>query len=270
MAKMSRRNFLKFVMVSGGALIVADLTGLRLIEALSKNPDSISTSPAGKRYGMVIDIGACVGCRKCMHACKEINNIPDNMAWVEVFELNNTTPISELSAVPPNESTTTYTQSPQKGKWYLPVNCYHCDDPPCVKVCPVGATFKGQDGLVEMNYDRCIGCRNCVTACPYNARRFNWSTPVIPSERVNPEVPLRPAGVVEKCTFCQQRTRNNKLPRCVEVCPVNARHFGDLNDKDSNVTKILNSEISYRILDELNTKPKLFYIMSGKKWFPGG
>ncbi len=227
----------------------------------------------GKKFGMVIDIGACVGCRRCMYACKEENNVPDlplPMAWIEAFELDTTNPISEIHSVPTSESKTTYTESPIEGKWYLTVNCFHCDNPPCVKVCPVGATFKGEDGIVEMDYDKCIGCRNCMAACPYNTRRFNWAEPEIPPEKVNPLVPVRTKGVVEKCTFCVHRVREGMLPRCVEVCPVGARHFGDMNDPESPVSRILNTDVSFRFLEEMNAQPKLYYITSGEKWIPEG
>ena len=124
-----------------------------------------------------------------------------------------TTPVSQVHSGHLVEPRTAYTQSPQEGKWYLPVQCFHCENPPCVKVCPVGATFKGDDGLVAMDYDKCICCRNCMAACPYNARRFNLAAPQIPPEKVNPTVIVRQKGVVEKCTFCSRRVREGRPPR---------------------------------------------------------
>ncbi|MFQ6053607.1 MAG: sulfate reduction electron transfer complex DsrMKJOP subunit DsrO [Candidatus Bathyarchaeia archaeon] len=223
------------------------------------------------KFGMVIDLGACIGCRRCLYACKAENNVPDRpiaMSWIEVFEMDNTQPVTEIHSVPPERSNTTYTEAPLEGKWYLSKNCFHCENPPCVKVCPVGATYKAEDGIVAMDYDRCIGCRYCMSACPYNARSFNWLEPEIPPEKVNPNVPVRPKGVVEKCTFCVHRVREGKLPRCVEVCPVGARHFGDMNDPNSPIRKILSSQLSFRLLEEMNTEPQLYYITSGKKWIP--
>ncbi len=226
----------------------------------------------GSKFGMVIDVGACIGCRTCQWACKEENNIPDTISppWLEVFELKNDVGLTgHASAQDLKEGTTTsYTESPREGRWYLPVQCYHCDNPPCVKVCPVGATYKDKDGLVLMNYERCIGCRLCVAACPYSARRFNWFKPEVPADEVNPLVPLRPMSVVEKCTFCVHRVRRGKLPRCVEVCPVQARHFGNPSDPESEVSRILVANQSSRLLQEMNTEPQIWYITRGKKWLP--
>jgi len=146
------------------------------------------------------------------------------------------------------------------------VACNHCDNPPCVKVCPTGATRKEEDGFVLMDYEKCIGCRLCVVACPYSARRFNFYKPVPPAEP-NPLVPVRPVGVVEKCTFCVHRVRRGQLPRCVEVCPVRARHFGDLNDPQSEVSLVLKENLPFRLLEELNTGPNIWYITRGKKWY---
>ncbi len=225
-----------------------------------------------KRYKfvMVIDVGACIGCRTCMWACKEENNIPDTISppWIEVFELGHDGDVTSHPS--PQDlkagATTSYTESPREGKWYLPVQCHHCDNPPCVKVCPTGATYKEKDGLVLMDYDRCIGCRLCVVACPYSARRFNWWKAEVPPEKVNQLVPVRPVGVVEKCTFCVHRVRRGKLPSCVEVCPVRARHFGNINDPESEVSKMLGTNMSFQLLEEINTVPQIWYITRGKKW----
>lgn len=235
--------------------------------------DGLGTiADGGNRFAMVIDVGACIGCRICQWACKKENNIPDTISppWIEVFELSmgETLTGHPSSQVLAEGATTSYTEAPREGKWYLPVQCYHCDNPPCVKVCPVGATYKDKDGLVLMDYDRCIGCRICVVACPYSARRFNWLKPEVPADEVNPLVPLRPLSVVEKCTFCVHRVRQGKLPRCVEVCPVRARHFGNLNDPDSEVATLLKTNLSFRLLEEANTHPSIWYITRGKKWLP--
>ncbi len=225
----------------------------------------------GKKYTLVIDVGACIGCRRCQWACKEENNIPDTISppWIEIFQMDDEV---QLTGEPTLEElkaggTTGYTKSPEPGHWYLPVACQHCDNPPCVKVCPVGATYKDKDGFVLMDYDRCIGCRICVVACPYSARRFNWLQPSVPENKVNPLVPIRPMSVVEKCTFCVHRVRRGQLPRCVEVCPVNARHFGDINDPESEPAKILAANRGVRLLADVNTHPNIVYITRGKKWF---
>lgn len=223
------------------------------------------------KFVMVIDVGACIGCRFCQWACKEENNIPDTISppWIEIFELKSEVNVTGHPSLQDLKqgATTSYTKSPRKGRWYLPVQCYHCDNPPCVKVCPTGATYKDKDGLVLMDYERCIGCRLCVVACPYSARRFNWFKPEVPADEVNPLVPVRPVGVVEKCTFCVHRVREGRLPRCVEVCPVRARHFGSINDPESEVSKILQQNLSFKLLEEANTIPNISYITRGKKWY---
>lgn len=288
MPRISRRGFIKYIAALGLFTIINDLTEKRFKRIFNTPPRSASsglypTPVKGARFAMMIDVGACIGCRRCLHACKLENNVPDepsNMEWIDLFELENTRPLSEIHSIPPEGSNKNYTESPRKGFWYLSFNCFHCDNPPCVKVCPTGATYRDEDGLVLIDYDKCIGCRYCMAACPYNARRFNWWEPEHPPARVNPidgsieplnpEVPLRPRGVVEKCTFCVHRTREGKIPRCVEVCPVRARHFGDLNDPESEVSKLLRTVRTYRIREELNTRPMLFYFTRGVKWTKEG
>jgi molybdopterin-containing oxidoreductase family iron-sulfur binding subunit len=235
----------------------------------AKKADGADAPPVpGARFGLVIDAGACIGCRRCAYACKTENNIPDSITppWIEVFQLDNSVDITghpSLEVLNTGE-TTSYTKSPEPGKWYLAAQCNHCDNAPCTHVCPTGATYKTPDGYVLMDYDRCIGCRFCVVACPYNARRFNWVQPKLDS--ANPNVPVRPVGVVEKCTFCVHRTRKGQLPRCVEVCPVGARHFGDMNDPNSEISRILRETPNFRLLEDLNTQPNIHYITRGKKY----
>ncbi len=271
MGKISRRLFLKLVGATGTLVVLRDYA--RVMEALVPTRVPSPGREGDKRFGMVIDVGACVGCRQCVYACKRANNIPDKpipMAWIECFELDMATPISQVHGTHLESSGTAYTKSPKEGKWYLSVSCFHCENPPCVKVCPVGATYKCDDGIVEMDYDKCIGCRNCMAACPYNARRFNLADPEIPAEMINPLIPLRPKGVVEKCTLCKERVKEGRQPICVEACPVEARRFGDFNDPESVVSRLLESYTSFRLLEEMNAQPKTYYITSGKKWIPGG
>ena len=147
----------------------------------------------------------------------------------------------------------------------MPLQCNHCEKPPCVKVCPTTATYKGKDGIVMVDYNKCIGCRYCMVACPYNARRFNWSEPKIPAEQVNPLVPLRYHGVVEKCTFCVHRTRRGKTTRCVEACPNKARTFGNLSDPDSKLSKLIENERNFRLKEGLNTNPHIWYLTHTKR-----
>lgn len=266
---LNRRKFLKMMGVGGVYFIVSKLPLGGSLATFLKVEESPDNDHSGVRYGMIIDAGACTGCRQCIYSCKEENNIPNApipMSWIETFEMDEQESITELHSVHPSESKTSYTKSPIPGKWYLSVNCLHCEDPPCVKVCPVGATFKAEDGIIEVNYDKCIGCRQCMAACPYNARSFNWGKPDIQEDQLNSEVPVRPSGVVEKCTFCQHRVREGRPPRCVEVCPVGARHFGDLNNSDSRVSRLLRANITSVLLSEMSTKPNLLYVTGGRKW----
>jgi molybdopterin-containing oxidoreductase family iron-sulfur binding subunit len=153
---------------------------------------------------------------------------------------------------------------PAPGKYYMPVQCQQCDDAPCVKVCPVEATWKEKDGIVVVDYNWCIGCRYCEAACPYHARRFNWSAPEIPAGEINPNQGylsnrIRPQGVVEKCTFCLHRTRKGLLPACLEACPTGARVFGNLLDPDSEIRWVLENKRVYVLKEELGTRPRFFY-----------
>jgi molybdopterin-containing oxidoreductase family iron-sulfur binding subunit len=283
MKRIKRREFIKYSAGLAGLLLSGKFIGTALAstgtgtpatpETVKKAVDGLGTVvDQHNKFALIIDVGACIGCRTCQWACKEENNVPDTISppWIEVFELKGEV---TLTGHPSSQdlkagATTDYTESPREGMWYLPVQCYHCDNPPCVKVCPVGATYKDKDGLVLMNYDRCIGCRICVVACPYSARRFNWFESEIPPDKVNPLVTIRPLSVVEKCTFCVHRVRRGKLPRCVEVCPVRARHFGNLNDPESEVSTILETNLSFQLLEEANTHPSIWYITRGEKWLP--
>jgi Fe-S-cluster-containing dehydrogenase component len=153
---------------------------------------------------------------------------------------------------------------PKKDKYYMPVQCHQCANPPCVKVCPVEATWTEPDGITVVDYDWCIGCRYCEAACPYWARRFNFTTPEIPKEDINPKMSYlsnrpRPKGVMEKCTFCLHRTREGKMPACLEVCPTGSRKFGNIIDPDSEVSQILKRNRVFVLKEEAGTMPRFFY-----------
>jgi len=146
----------------------------------------------------------------------------------------------------------------------VPTACQHCRNPPCTKVCPTGATWSEADGIVVIDYDWCIGCRCCMAACPYGARHFNWRVPHVPAEEINPDMHYlgnrpRPRGVVEKCTWCIQRTRAGRYPACVEACPTGARKFGNMLDPDSEIRYILENKRVVLLKEELRTMPKFFY-----------
>ena len=153
---------------------------------------------------------------------------------------------------------------PAEGHFYLPMACQQCQNPPCVKTCPVGATWQTEDGIVVVDYNWCIGCRCCMAACPYGARHFNWKDPGVNPEDLNPQTHYlgnrpRMKGVVEKCTFCIQRVRKGLYPQCVEVCPVGARKFGNLLDPESEIRYILENKRVMILKEELNTQPKFYY-----------
>jgi molybdopterin-containing oxidoreductase family iron-sulfur binding subunit len=231
----------------------------------------------GVKFGMVIDLGLCIGCRRCSYGCKLENNVSEtiNPPYIMVFqtkyEPGQVMAESDLLGKHKEHGTLKYTQL-RKDRMYMPVQCNHCLDAPCAKVCPTKATYKSADGIVMMDYNKCIGCRYCMAACPYGARRFNWSKPAeIPADKINPLVPIRTDGVVEKCTFCVHRTRRGQTTRCVEACPNNARTFGNLNDPDSAVSRIITSERNFRLKEGLNTGPNIYYLTDPKRkpmrWF---
>lgn len=225
---------------------------------------AVGTEPPlpGVEFGYALDISRCVGCRKCVHACVEENNQSRDpqVQWIRVLEMDKDKGVDFAHANAYYEAETV----PREGHFYLPVACQQCKNAPCVKSCPVGATWQEQDGIVVIDYDWCIGCRCCMSACPYGARHFNYAEPQIPAEELNPKTHYlgnrpRMKGVVEKCTFCIQRVRNGRYPACVEVCPVGARKFGNLLDPDSEVRYVLEHKRVFVLKSELNTRPRFFY-----------
>ena len=212
--------------------------------------------PGDQKWAMVIDTKACVGCRKCVYACVKENNIGRNsgFTYIQVLEM-------ELGGVDLESSNVHYEEGGRPDKWYLPVQCMQCAKPTCVYGCPVIATWKEPDGIVVIDYNKCIACRNCMVTCPYDARHFNWVEPEVPKNEINPKVPLEEkAGVVEKCTFCIQRTRNGGTTACVEACPVGARTFGDLNDPESAVSVLIKTRRVLRLKEETGNEPMIWYV----------
>jgi Fe-S-cluster-containing dehydrogenase component len=240
------------------------------------------------RWSMVIDLDKCVACQGCTVACRFENNTPAvappeaakgrAIRWNDVFPV----PVNQT------EDTGIY---PNVMTRYITRPCMHCENPACIKVCPVQATYKDEQGLVRQNYERCIGCRFCTVACPYGVRYFNWFEPKWEgslSEYRNPdrvssassmEGPgTRPKGVVEKCTYCFHRLKKAQahaqaegrpfrpdeyIPACVETCTAKARYFGDLDDPDSTVSQLAKSSRSFRLQEDIGTKPKTIYLREG-------
>lgn len=216
----------------------------------------------GVEFAYALDISRCIGCRRCVYACVEENNQSRDpqVHWIRVLSME------KEGGVDFSDSDPYYSpeEVPEEGRFYVPVQCQQCRNAPCTKVCPTGATWTEPDGIVVIDYDWCIGCRYCMAACPYGARHFNWGEPSIPRDELNTDMHYlgnrpRPKGVVEKCTFCIQRTRAGRYPACVEACPVGARKFGNLLDPESEIRYILENQRILVLKKELNTMPKFFY-----------
>ena len=197
-----------------------------------------------------INLRRCIGCNTCAVACKMQNNVPDGMLWNRVLT-EGCERFDSAEGTYPNLS-----------RSYLPLACQHCENPACERVCPTGATYKDDKGRVEIDYDKCIGCRMCMAACPYNARTFNWNEPVraTGASYGDARVPERGRGVMEKCTLCKERTDEGDEPMCVRCCPADARIFGDLDDPDSAVSRLRREQSAEVLLEEKGTRPQVFYV----------
>jgi molybdopterin-containing oxidoreductase family iron-sulfur binding subunit len=281
-AKVSRREFAScaaaaaagFLLTACGPRRLHEIPKERLkaeVEKLSREyteqyGKTVTVSDRGPIPGVVfayaLDISRCIGCRRCVYACVEENNQSRDpqVQWIRVLSMDKEKGVDFKDADPYYQPK----EVPEEGHFYVPTACQQCRNAPCTKVCPTGATWTEPDGIVVIDYDWCIGCRYCMAACPYGARHFNWGQPSLPKEQVNPNMHVlgnrpRPKGVVEKCTFCIQRTRAGRYPACVEVCPVGARKFGNLLDPDSEIRYIIENKRVLLLKPELNTMPKFFY-----------
>lgn len=220
-----------------------------------------TTAPReGVLFGYAFNVSKCEGYMECVKACVEENNQDraTNMQYIKIWEMEP----GSMSLESANGSITH--EVPAEGHFYLGTQCFHCENPPCTKVCPVGATWKEKDGIVVVDYDWCIGCRYCEAACPYFGRRFNWQEPEVPVDQINGSQHylgnrLRTKGVMEKCTFCVARSREGKNPACVEACPTGARVFGNLLDPDSDIRQVLATKKVFRLKEDLGTEPKFWY-----------
>lgn len=254
-----RKSFLR---ISGCAL-AGVLAGGKLGDMVAEAQDgSMEPDPrelTAKRWGMLIDTRKCLqgGCTKCIEACHSIHNVPDipdkkhEVKWIWKEPVEHAFPSLD----------TEYPDEKLKNRPAL-LLCNHCEKPPCVRVCPTQATWKRKsDGIVMMDWHRCIGCRYCMAACPYGSRSFNWVDPRPYIKKLNPDFPTRTKGVVEKCNFCEERLAIGQMPACVEACPEKALVFGDLLDPNSEVRQLLRSGYTHRRKPELGTKPDIFYIL---------
>lgn len=205
----------------------------------------------GKQFVMVIDLSRCKNLKKCQEACNHAHHVHDAHNWIKVYPMQDA------------ENTAPYWQ---------PTTCMHCGEPPCVKVCPVDATFKRQDGIVLIDSDRCVGCRFCMAACPYSTRVFNWEDPGLPDDIAHKEYDAETSipqkkGTVGKCDFCADMTRMGMLPHCVSACPNGVFMFGDINEdsvtngaETFRFSELIKDKAGYRLMEDLGTKPSVYYL----------
>ena len=227
---------------------------------------------SGVEFVYALNLSRCIGCRKCVYACVDENNQSRSpqIQYIRVLEMpRGTINLEHGNHHYERESV------PDEDHFYMPVQCHQCANPPCVSVCPVEATWQEADGITVIDYDWCIGCRYCEAACPYWARRFNFTTPQLPVDQLNARMSYlsnrpRPKGVMEKCHFCLHRTRVGEMPACLEVCPVGARHFGNILDSESDVAAILKTKRVFVLKEEAGTMPRFFYYFDERDGHSGG
>jgi len=204
-----------------------------------------------KKMVMVIDLARCKNARKCVEGCQKMHHLPPSIEWIKIYLMRD---------------------SDDTAPYWFPKPCLHCNNPPCVKVCPVGATFKRTDGIVLIDNERCIGCKFCMAACPYSSRVFNWTEPNVDNEAITTEYSPETStpgkiGTVGKCDFCPDMVRQGKLPACVTSCPNGVFYYGDRNlDTVTNGTEttrfseLIHDRAAYRFMEELGTDPSVYYL----------
>jgi molybdopterin-containing oxidoreductase family iron-sulfur binding subunit len=247
---------------AGGGPATATSEGGRIVHlpvAMKAADPTGRAGVAGRRWIMVIDLARCDGCGKCTQACNKMHFIPPDRQYIPVLEMHD----AKLET-----------------PYFFPRPCFHCDEPPCTKVCPVNATYKTQDGTVLIDNERCIGCRFCMAACPYGARSFNWGAPPdSPAQQAeySPEWGYpRKMGTVEKCDFCPEHAAMGMLPACSSGCPMGAIYFGDENEdavtnsggETVRLSALLRDRAAYRHLENLGTKPRVYYLPPVHRQYP--
>ncbi len=213
-------------------------------------------------FGYAFNVTRCEGYMECVAACVKENNLDrkSKTQYIRIFEMEN----GQMSPEVGNGKY--FHKVPVEDHFYMGVQCFHCQDAPCIKACPTKATWQEPDGIVVVDYDWCIGCRYCMAACPYYGRRFNWNEPKVSLEEMTKKQHylgnrMRGKGQVEKCTFCVQRSREGRLPACVEACPTGARVFGNLLDPKSEIRYVLKNKKVFRFKEELGTDAKYWYFI---------
>lgn len=243
------------LMTADGKMIEVDPDDIR--ESRHDDADyKVREGFKGKKFVMVIDLAKCKNAKKCVSSCSKMHHVTGENAWLKVFNMKD---------------------SEEGANYWQPTVCMHCDHPPCVKVCPVDATFKRTDGIVLIDNERCIGCRFCMAACPYSTRVFNWSEP-LPMEDMgamegmhhdhSPENGLPPKrGTVSKCDFCPDMIGDGQLPACVTACPNGVFYFGDRyedtvtnGEETVRLSKLLRDKAGYRLMEDLGTEPSVYYL----------
>ncbi len=245
------------VLTQDGKLVEIDKSELVPVKEDVIGSDESRKGLPNRKFVMVIDLGRCNNARKCIDACQEGHQLPKDQEWIKVYLLQDT------------ERTAPY---------WLPRPCFHCDNPLCVSVCPVGATYKRSDGIVLVDNKRCIGCKFCMTGCPFSARQFHWKKPTTYNEdqEYSPETNIPgKEGTVGKCVFCPDKLRKGELPRCATACPMGVIYFGDLiedtvtnGEETIRFSELIKDRSGYRQFEELGTEPNVYYLPPVYRMFP--
>jgi Fe-S-cluster-containing dehydrogenase component len=243
-----------------GEIIEMDKAFLKPVPDLPPVSNSEArTGIVGKKFVMVIDLSRCKNVKACQTSCNHMHQVHPGQNWIKVLEMKD---------------------ADHSAPYWEPTTCMHCDEPPCVKVCPVDATFKRQDGIVLIDSDRCIGCRFCMAACPYSTRVFNWEEPVLTEEVAAKDYSCETSmpqkkGTVGKCDFCPDMTRKGELPHCVSACPNGVFFFGDQNEdsvtngaETFRFSDMIKDKAGYRLMEDLGTKPRVYYLPPVNRNFP--
>lgn len=243
-----------------GEIIEVDQAFLKPIPEIShiSNSEARKGIP-GKKFVMVIDLSRCKNLKRCQAACNHMHHLQEGHNWIKIYPMQD---------------------ADRSAPYWQPTTCMHCDNPPCVKVCPVDATFKREDGIVLIDSDRCIGCRFCMAACPYSTRVFNWGDPDLPTDiavkKYSPETSVpQKKGTVGKCDFCPDMTRMGMLPHCVSACPNGVFFFGDINEdsvtngsETFRFSELIKDKAGYRLMEDLGTKPSVYFLPPVNRNFP--